>query len=308
VSDRGVAFAGTPASALGESAVGERQLSIERRNLVRAAADRSLGRRRSFSRFGRAVCLLALAAALVPLVAEISYTAYRGIAGISLGFFVHDPRPPSIPGGGIASAIVGSATIIALALAMAVPVGVLAALFLRERGGRFASSVRFAAGVMTGVPSIVVGIFAYAVIVRLMQHPSDFAAGFAIAVLMLPIMLRANEEAMRAVPTDLWEAGIALGARRARVERTVVLRGALPGLVVGNLLALARGVGETAPLLFTIAAPTAAMTLLIYSDGTEPFASAQQTAWATALVLLAFVLILSVAARLLAAVLTRHAR
>lgn len=259
-------------------------------------------------RIGHATCLGCLMLGLAPLAAELGYTAYRGISGLSLTFLTHPPTPPEVPGGGISTAIIGSAEITGLAVVIAVPLSLLTALYLREHPGRLSTLMSFGADVLTGIPSIVVGIFAYAVIVRPSHHFSDFAAGFAIAVLMTPIMIRANEAALGAVPTDLWEAGIALGARRSSVARRVVLRGALPGLVVGNLLAIARGVGETAPLLFTVAAPTAVMTLLIYSDSTQALASAQQTAWSTAFVLLAFVVMLSIAARLTAALLSRNAR
>ena len=170
------------------------------------------------------------------------------------------------------------------------------------------AAVRFCADVLTGVPSIVIGIFAFAAIVRPLHHPSTLAAGFALAVLMVPIMIRGNEEALRAVPTDLWEAGIALGARRSKVAWRVLIKEALARLVTANLLATSRGVGETAPLLFTVAAPTAALTLLIFDQGTQAFQSAQQTAWSTALVLMISVLVLSVAARAAAWRITRHQR
>jgi phosphate transport system permease protein len=213
-----------------------------------------------------------------------------------------------VPGGGISTAITGTAKIVGLALALAVPVGLLTALFLYEQKRRLAAAVRFSADVLTGVPSILIGIFAYAVLVLPLHHFSTLAASFALAVLMVPIMIRANEEALRAVAVDLWEAGIALGASRSAVARSVVLRQALPGVVAGNLLAVARAVGETAPLLFTVAAPTFAMTLLIYTQSTQAYPAAQRTAWATALVLLAAVLALSVVARSVAWALTRHAR
>jgi phosphate transport system permease protein len=285
-----------------------RRTSGRSRAFVQDAARHSLWRRRLAGRAGRLACALALVVGLAPLVAELAYTTARGVRGISFGFFVHAPTPPGIPGGGISTAIVGTAQIIGLALAVAVPVGLCAALFLYERPGRLATGLRFSADVLAGVPSIVIGIFAYALVVRGLHHFSDLAASFAIAVLMVPIMIRANEEAMRTVPVDLWEAGVALGARRSRVARSVVVRSAVPGLVSGNLLAVARGVGETAPLLFTVAAPTAAMTLLIFSEGTEALPAAQETAWATAFVLLAFVFALSVTSRVVAWGLTRRAR
>jgi phosphate transport system permease protein len=279
-----------------------------RRPIIQSAARRTLHRRRLAGRLVQALCVLCAAIGVAPLVALVYYTVERGLPGLSFGFLIHAPVPEGIPGGGISTAIAGTAEIIGLALVMAIPVGLMAALFLHERRGHLAGAIRFGADLLTGVPSIVIGIFAYALLVRPLHHFSDLAASFALAVLMLPIMIRADEEAMRTVAADLWEAGVALGARRSRVARSVVLRGALPGLVTGNLLAVSRGVGETAPLLFTVAAPTFAMTLLIYTEGTQPFPSDQQTAWATAFVLLLFVLVLSAVARVVAWRLTRRAR
>jgi phosphate transport system permease protein len=280
----------------------------KRRPVIQAAARRTLRRRRAAGKAVQTLCVLCAAIALAPLVALVYYTAERGLSGLSFGFLIHAPVPEGVPGGGISTAITGTGEIVGLALVMAIPVGLMTALFLHERRGHLASFIRFGADLLTGVPSIVIGIFAYALLVRPLHHFSNLAAAFALAVLMLPIMIRADEEAMRTVAVDLWEAGVALGARRSRVARSVVLRGALPGLVTGNLLAISRGVGETAPLLFTVAAPTFAMTLLIYTEGTQPFPADQQTAWATALVLLLFVLALSGAARLVAWHLTRRAR
>jgi phosphate ABC transporter permease protein PstC/phosphate ABC transporter permease subunit PstA len=275
---------------------------------LRARSSRSLPTRRLTGGVMEGLCALAVLVGVAPLAALIYYTIERGIGIVSWSFLTHAPTPPGIPGGGIGPAITGSIKIVGLALLMAVPIGLFTALFIYERRGRLASGIRFAAEVMTGVPSIIVGIFAYAVLVRPLHHFSDLAASFAVAVLMVPIMIRANEEAIRTVPTDLWEAGVALGARRSRVARSVVLRSALPGLFSGNLLGTARGLGETAPLLFTVAAPTVAMTLLIYNDGTQAFQQAQQTAWGTAFVLLVAVLIISIATRVISWAFTRHAR
>ncbi len=263
-------------------------------------------------------CVAAVAISLAPLVALVAYTTSRGIHALSVDFFTKIPTPAGIPGGGISNAIVGSLVIVGLGAVMAVPVGIATALFLLERRGRVAGSIRFAADVLAGVPSIAIGIFAYAVLVAPLAHFSALAGSFALAVLMLPIIIRSSESAMQAVPRTEWEAGLALGVRRGRVVRSIVLRGALPGLVTGNLLALARAVGETAPLLFTTIGsqlfnlsptePTAAMPLVIYSSGTSPFPSDQQVAWGAALVLLLFVLVLSIVARLVAGRLNRRAR
>ncbi len=292
-----------------------------RRALVRESARRSLVRRRITGRIAIGLCIVAVAVSLAPLVALVAYTTSRGIKEVSWTFLTHVPTPPGIPGGGISSAIVGSVIIVGLAAAMAVPVGTMAALFLVERQGRLGGTLRFAADVLTGVPSIALGIFAYAVLVgpgSPIGHFSGLAGSFALAVLMLPIVIRASEAAMRSVPRDLWEAGLALGVRRSRVVRSVVLRGALPGLVTGNLLAIARAVGETAPLFVTVLGasllvtnplqPMGALSLTIYTNGTTAQPSAQQIAWGTAFVLLVLVLVLSIGARIVSARLNRRAR
>jgi phosphate transport system permease protein len=275
---------------------------------VATTAENSLPRRLFSGGFGETACVVALVAAIVPLIALGWYTVARALPALSFGFLVHPVVPFGVTGGGISTAIAGTARTIGLALVIAAPAGLLTALFLYERSGRLAGTLRFSADVLSGVPSIIIGIFAFEVVVRPMHRPSTVAASLALAVLMLPIMVRASEEAIRAVAVDLQEAGAALGAPRSRVVRSVVLRGSLPGLISGNLLALARVTGETAPLLFTLAAPTLAMSLLIYTDGTEPFPSVQQEAWATAFVLLAAVLALSALARASAWYLTRRAR
>jgi phosphate transport system permease protein len=292
-----------------------------RRELVRESARRSLARRRVVGRIAIALCLVVVAISLAPLVALVAYTTSRGIKVVSWSFLTHVPTPPGIPGGGISSAIVGSVIIVGLAAAIAVPVGTMCALFLVERRGRLAGAVRFGADVLTGVPSIALGIFAYAVLIgpgSLIGHFSGLAGSFALAVLMLPIIIRASEAAMRSVPRDLWEAGLALGVRRSRVVRSVVLRGALPGLVTGNLLAVARAVGETAPLFVTVLGasalvtnplqPMGALSLTIFNNANQALPAAQQLAWGTAFVLLALVLVLSVVARLVSAGLNRQAR
>jgi phosphate transport system permease protein len=299
----------------GGSAMGDG--AARRREIVRAQSTRTLRRRHLTGRVAVGLYIVAVAISLAPLVALVTYTTSRGIHALSVDFFTKVPTPQSIPGGGISNAIVGSLIIVGLAAAMAVPVGIAVALFLLERRGGVAGAIRFTADVLTGVPSIAIGIFAYAVLVEPLAHFSALAGSFALAVLMLPVIIRSSESAMRAVPRSEWEAGLALGVRRGRVVRSIVLRGALSGLVTGNLLAVARAVGETAPLLFTTGnqlfnlsplKPTGAVPLTIFSDGTSPFASDQQVAWGAAFVLLVFVLILSVVARLVAGRLNRQAR
>jgi phosphate transport system permease protein len=272
---------------------------------VTALAARSLPRRRRTSAVVDVACTLLTVLGLVPLVALVGFTVARGWHDLSLSFFTHAPTPPGIPGGGISTAITGSARIVGLATLMAVPVGLFAALLLFEHAGPLAAGLRFVADVITGVPSIVIGIFAYAVLVEPLHHPSTTAAAFSLAVLMVPIMIRGNEEAFRSLPLDLWEAGIALGAPRSAVARRVIVRESLAPVVSANLLAISRGVGETAPLLFTVAAPTAAMTLFIFDQGNQPYADAQNAAWATALTLLLLVLALSATSRFVAGRLNR---
>jgi phosphate transport system permease protein len=297
---------------------GPEAIAAQRRDQIRSRSAQSLGRRHLAGRVAVALCVVAVAISLAPLVALVAYTTSRGIHALTVDFFTKIPTPPGIPGGGISNAIVGSLIIVGLATVMAVPVGIATALFLLERRGPMAGTVRFVADVLTGVPSIAIGLFAYAVFVEPFAHFSAIAGSFALAVLMLPIVIRSSESAMRAVPRSEWEAGLALGVRRGRVVRSIVLRGALPGLVTGNLLAVARAAGETAPLLFTAigsqlfnlspAQPTAAIPIDIYSLGTSPFPADQQTAWGAALVLLVFVLVLSIAARVVAGRLNRQSR
>lgn len=280
-----------------------------RREAIRAAAQRSLPRRRTTRRLAAAACGLAAAVSLVPLVALVAYASSRGIRALSLSFFIHNPTPPGIPGGGILNAVAGTVLITGMGTLIAVPLGIITALFLLERKGLLVACLRLGADILAGVPSIAIGIFAFSILVQPIAHFSALAGSFAIAVLMLPVVIRSSEAAMRAVPAGLREAALALGARRSRVARSVVLRAAVPGLVTGSLLGLARAVGETAPLLFTAIGspllnlsplqPTAAMPLVVYNDGTQPFPGPQATAWGTAFVLLVLVLVLSIAARLL---------
>jgi phosphate transport system permease protein len=275
---------------------------------VRETAARTVGRRLLAARGAEALCALAVVVALVPLAALLWFTISKGAGAISASFLTHGPTPPGVPGGGISTAITGSARTVGLGLLMAVPVGLSTAVLLYERRGRVAAAIRFGADVLTGVPSILIGIFAFTVLVEPLHRSSTVAAAFALAVLMVPIMIRADEESLRAVAPDLWEAGMALGASRPSVVRRIVLRQALPGVIAGNLLALARGGGETAPLLFTLAAPTSALTWLIFDQATQVYPSAQRTAWGAALALLVMVLLLSGVARALAWYLTRKAR
>jgi phosphate transport system permease protein len=289
----------------------------ERRQLIQTSARETLKRRRGVALFIRILFGICVVLVLIPLAALVFYVTKRGIGALSVAFFTHTPTPAGIPGGGISNAIVGSLIINGLALVMAVPIGLLVALLLIERTGPIPNAIRFGADVLSGLPSILIGLFAYAVIVA-HTHFSAYSASVALAVLMLPIMIRGDEEAMRTVPDDLWEAGLALGAPQSRVVRSVVVRGSIPGLITANLLALARAVGETAPLLFTaigsqiftlsVNQPMNAIPIVIFTDGSTAYKSLQQDAWGAAFVLMAGVLILSIIGRTVAARLTRKSR
>ncbi|HVX21294.1 MAG TPA: phosphate ABC transporter permease PstA [Acidimicrobiales bacterium] len=292
--------------------------TVARRHEIHRIAAATQGRRKVYSTVALSICGLFVLVALIPLVAVIVYTIQRGIHAWSVDFFSHLPTPAGIPGGGIWNAIVGSLIIDGIAAVVAIPFGILGGLFLAESDGRIAASVRFAADVMTGVPSIIIAIFAYAVLVKPLGHFSAVAGSFAIGVLMLPIIMRASETAIRSVPGTLTEAGLSLGARHLTISRRVILPAALPGLITGILLAVARGVGETAPLLFTAIGsqyfstnplkPIAALPLVVYQDGIQAYPDLQQTAWGTALFLICVVLVLSVGSRLLAAWFRREKR
>jgi phosphate transport system permease protein len=293
--------------------------AVERRRAIQTTAARTLRRRHTSGRVMRAVCMVAFLVTLAPLGLLIGYVIYRGVGAWSVNFFTHLPTPEGIPGGGISNALVGTAIIDGLALAMAVPVGLLVALFLVERTGKLATTLRFGADILTGLPTILIGLFIFSILVQPLKHFSAISASVALAVIMLPIMVRASEEALRTVPEDLWDAGMALGARQSRVVRSVVVRTALPGLVTGNLLALSRAVGETAPLLFTVSVfsytmntspfqPMNSLPYVIWLDAQSPFKNLQQQAWGTALALVVVVLALAIVGRLVAERLNRRAR
>ena len=258
----------------------------------------------------RIACGLAAAAALAPLIAVVGYTIRRGIGAWGVDFFSHMPTPPGVPGGGILNAIVGSGVIDVMAAVVAIPVGVASGIVLAQANGHLANGIRFATDVLAGIPSITLGIFAYAVVVTTMRQFSALSASCALAMLMAPIVMRTSESALRGVPGELLDAGLALGSRRRTVIWRVLVRTALPGITTGAILALARAVGETAPLLFTTIGsqfltfsplrPMSAMPLVAYLDGVQEYPDLQATAWGTALVLLVLALVLSILGRALA--------
>ena len=268
------------------------------RFFVRLFVDRAL----------RGACLFTTVLALVPLASVLWFVIVRGAHGLSLTFFTGLPKPVGEPGGGMAHAIVGSLEIVGLACAMGIPAGVLAGIHLSDsEDTRFARFVRFSADVMAGVPSIAVGLFVYVLVVRRMQSFSALAGAMALAVLMLPTITRATEELLRLVPESLREAALGLGVPKWRATVRVMLRTAAPGIATGIMLAVARAMGESAPLLFTSfnnrgfasspVEPTASLPVNIYTYAVSPYADWHEQAWAAALVLVTLVLCLNIAAR-----------
>jgi phosphate transport system permease protein len=281
---------------------------------------RSTRRRTLVSSLFVAFCTASVVVALVPLALLLFFVVSQGIRAISLGFFTRMPAPVGEPGGGMANAILGTLIVSGLASVMAVPIGVMSGIYMSEyAGSRFASTVRFAADTLNGVPSIVIGVFAYGVVVLPFKQFSALAGGFALGVMMIPIIARTTEELLLLVPGSMREGALALGATRVRAVFGVVLPAALPGIVTGVVLALARIAGETAPLLFTsfnnryfstdLRQPIATLTVQVFTYAISPFEDWHRQAWAGALVLVTIVLICSVAARVATRRLERmHAR
>jgi phosphate transport system permease protein len=246
--------------------------------------------------------------ATLPLVFLLIHLLREGASSIDLAFFTRMPKPVGEAGGGMAHAIAGTLILVGLAGAIGLPVGIGAGLYLAEqRGARLATSVRFLSDVLNGMPSIVMGIFAWHFLVRPVGHFSALAGGIALGAMMIPLVTRATEEMVRTVPTALREAALALGYPRWRTSVSIVLRTALPGIVTAALVAVARIAGETAPLLFTafgnawwsvsLDEPIAALPLQIYEYAKSPYDDWHRLAWAAALVLIGLVLIISLLAR-----------
>ena len=269
---------------------------------------RGLARRRGMSIVMIALTCTAAALAIVPLIAILAYLLKQGASALSLDFFTNMPKPVGDGGGGMANAIVGTLILIAIASAVGLPVGIGAGLYLAERRGtQLANLVRFLADVLNGLPSIVMGIFAWQFLVRPFGHFSALAGGVAIGAMMIPLVTRTTEEMVRTVPLALREAALALGYPRWRTSLQIVLRTALGGIVTGVLVAVARVAGETAPLLFTafgnqfwstkVTQPIAALPLQVFTYAISPYDEWHAQAWAGALVLITLVLVISVIAR-----------
>ncbi len=291
---------------------------VTRRGDIRRAFQASLRRRKLVSALVAWFCGVALIIAVIPLVIVIGYTAKRGFSAWSSDFFTHLPTPAGIPGGGISNAIVGSLIIDGIAGLIGIPLGILVGFYLARKQTRFAGALRYSAEVFTGIPSIAIGIFAYAFIVVPLGEFSAISASVALAILMVPVVARATEVSVRTVPAELVEAGMAIGGHEGTVARRVVFPVALPGIVTGALLAMSRALGETAPLLFTaigsqsfstsLTKPIAALPLVVYIDGLQPYPDLQKIAWGTALFLVTAALVLNVASRVAAGRLRSRSR
>jgi phosphate transport system permease protein len=254
-------------------------------------------RRRVVDRVMTAASVLTVIVVLAPLFAIFAYLVYKGIGSINWAFLTQTPKPVGEAGGGMANAIVGSGVILAIASILGVPLGIGAGIYLAEFGrNRFGDVIRFTADVLNGVPSIVIGIVAYAIVVLSQRHFSALAGGVALAIMMIPTITRTTEEMLLLVPRSLREAAYGLGIPRWRTTLSITLRTATSGVITGVMLAFARVAGETAPLLFTafgnqfwnvnINQPTAALPLQLFNYAISPYDEWHRQAWAGALVLI----------------------
>jgi phosphate transport system permease protein len=276
-------------------------------------------RRKHFSNLIVFLCAASVVVALIPLAFVFFYVIQQGFSSLNWDFFTKMPKPVGEHGGGMANAIVGTLFLIGIASSVAIPIGLIAGIYLSEyRRARFAEVVRFTADVLNGVPSIVIGIFAYGLFVLPVKHFSALAGGIGLGFMMIPIITRTTEELLNLVPPTLREGALALGATRARAAFSVMVPAALPGIITGILVALARISGETAPLLFTafsnrffttsLNQPIASLPVQIFTYAIAPYDDWHRQAWAGALVLVAVVFIFSVLARIVTARLERMQR
>jgi phosphate transport system permease protein len=271
---------------------------------------RSLRRRRFVDKLASVMAGLCTVGLLLPLIFILGYLLAKGVTALNLDFFTQLPKPVGEVGGGMANAIVGSLVLVALASVLGLPIGVLTGVYLADHGRTaLGTTVRFCADVLNGVPSIVIGIYAYTLFVLPMRSFSAYAGGFALGVIMLPIIARTTEEMIRLVPTSLREASLALGVPAWRTTIWVVLRTARGGILTGIMLAIARVAGETAPLIFTafgnqywhggLQGPISSLPVQIYTYAISPFDDWHRQAWAGALVLMLLIATTSLSVRLL---------
>jgi phosphate transport system permease protein len=272
-----------------------------------------MSKRTLFNTAMTGVALLCGALALLPLLAVLSYVIIQGFSSLNLSIFTELPPAPLRKGGGFGNAILGTLLMVGIGALISIPLGVIAAIYLTEfSSGKLARWIRFATNVLSGVPSIIAGVFAYGIVVLTLVKLnlgsySALGGGFALAILMLPIIVRTTDEALQLVSQDLRQASVGLGATNFQTVTQVVLPAALPAIVTGSTLAIARAAGETAPLLFTalfspfwpdgLFKPTASLAVLVYNFAISPFKNWQSLAWAASLILVLMVLITSIIAR-----------
>ena len=249
--------------------------------------------------------------AIVPLLIILTYLLTKGISSLSASVFTELPPPPLVDGGGFGNAILGTVIMVGIGALISVPLGIMAAIYLSEfNEGRVSDWIRFATNVLSGVPSIIVGVFAYGAVVLTTKTYSAWAGGFALSILMLPIIVRTTDESLKLVPQDVRQASVGIGANRYQTVLQVVLPAALPAIITGITLAVARAAGETAPLLFTalftqfwpnwdnlLVEPTASLAVLVYNFAIVPFKNQQELAWGAAFILVLLVLATSIISR-----------
>jgi len=296
----------------------ERPSSFDTSSLQRS----NFAPRTLFNNFMTGVAFLLAALAIIPLFAVLLYVTIQGISSISPSVFTELPPPPMVEGGGFGNAILGTIVMVGIGALISVPFGVLASIYLTEFSTVKTSRwVRFSTNILSGVPSIIAGVFAYAAVVLTFTalgwgSYSPLAGGIALAVLMLPIIVRTTDEALQLVPQEMRQAAVGLGATKFQTVWGVVLPAAVPAIVTGTTLAIARAAGETAPLLFTalfsqfwlelwppdaFLKPTASLAVLVYNFAIVPFKNQQQLAWAASLILVILVLITSIITRMVTA-------
>jgi phosphate transport system permease protein len=281
---------------------------LERTRIDVTAASRNLGKRRVYGSLGVALALGCAALAAGALLVILGYVVVQGAGAINWAFLTQLPHPVGVPGGGVGNGILGSIIVIGIATAMAVPMGLLTGIYLALFGrGAVAEGLRFLSDVLSGVPSIAIGLFAYAVLVAPLKHFSGFSASFAFMMLMLPLLVRTSEQAIRSVPQTVREGALALGMSNFRATMQIVLPTARPAIITALLLAIARVTGETAPLLFTAFGsqfwetnpnqPMAVLALQVFNYAISPYPNWQAQAWGGALLLVLAVFALSLGAR-----------
>ena len=249
--------------------------------------------------------------AIVPLLIILGYLITKGIGSLSADVFTELPPPPMVEGGGFGNAILGTVIMVGIGALISIPLGVMAAIYLSEfNEGKAAEWIRFATNVLSGVPSIIVGVFAYSAVVLTFRTYSAWAGGFALSILMLPIIVRTTDESLKLVPQEVRQASVGIGANQYQTVLQVVLPAALPAIITGITLSIARAAGETAPLLFTalftqfwpnwdelFVEPTASLAVLVYNFAIVPFQNQQELAWGAAFILVMLVLITSIISR-----------